>query len=404
VAAVLTPARAAALRRPGWLSLVGPAFAVSIGYVDPGNWASDLAAGGYGFRLLWVILAANAIAIVLQIAVTRVTIATGSDLATLIATRWTRYRFAFWAAFQGAVVATDLAEFTGIVLGLQLLFHLALAPSIAIGLAVVWVLLVVTGRRLRLFEAAMFAAIGAIAFAYVWLIGVLRPDPGAVAAGAVIPTIPDAAALLIVVAIIGATVMPHNLFLHSWLVRRRVDEFGDKLACERFFTRETIVALNLAALINGAILIVGASLHGANGSIGSAFTALSPHGGIDLAQLFGAALLVSGIAASATATLSGDSIVAAFSPVRIPAALRRAVAVLPAAALLLFKVDATMLLLWSQTALCVILPVALVPLLAILHRTEVAPGRNNSRRFFVMCAAATALCVILDAILLVQSI
>lgn len=403
--AVLAPAaRAAALRRPGWLALIGPAFAVSIGYVDPGNWASDLAAGAYGFRLLWVIVAANAIAVVLQVAVTRVTIATGDDLATLIATRWPRWRPAFWAAFQSAVVATDLAEFTGIVLGLQLLFHLSLAWSVGIGLAVVWLLLAVTTRRLRLFEAAMLAAIGAIALAYVWLIGVLRPDPGAVMQGAVVPVIPDAAALLVAVAIIGATVMPHNLFLHSWLVRRRVAAFGDRNACEKFFTRETIVALNLAALINGAILIVGASLHGGNGSINGAFAALGPHGGVDLSQLFGAALLVSGIAASATATISGDSIVAAFSPVRIPAALRRAVAVFPTAALLLAKVDATLLLLWSQTALCLLLPVALVPLLAILYRTEVARGRVDGRRFFAVCAGATALCIALDVVLLVQSI
>jgi len=392
------------LRRPGWLALIGPAFAVSIGYVDPGNWASDLAAGGYGFRLLWVILVANAIAVVLQIAVTRVTIATGQDLATLIANRWPRFRMAFWATFQGAVIATDLAEFTGIVLGLQLLFHLALGPSVGIGLGIVWLLLMITGRRLRLFEAAMLAAIGAIGLAYVWLLGVLQPNIGAVAQGAVVPVIPDSAALLIVVAIVGATVMPHNLFLHSWLVRRRVEDFGDRRACERFFTRETIVALNLAAFVNGAILIVGASLHGGNGSIDGAFAALAPHGGVNLSQLFGAALLISGIAASATATLSGDSIVAAFSPVRIPAALRRAVAVFPAAALLLVKVDATMLLLWSQTALCLILPIALVPLLAILYRTEVARGRLASRRFFAICTAATALCIILDAVLLVQTI
>jgi manganese transport protein len=403
--AVLAPAaRAAALRRPGWLALIGPAFAVSIGYVDPGNWASDLAAGGYGFRLLWVILAANAIAVVLQIAVTRVTIATGDDLATLIAARWPRWRPAFWTAFQSAVVATDLAEFTGIVLGLQLLFNLALGPSVALGLGIVWLLLAVTGRRLRLFETAMLAAIGGIAAVFVWLIGVLRPDPGAVAQGAVVPVIPDAAALLIVVAIIGATVMPHNLFLHSWLVRRRVAAFSDRRACERFFTRETIVALNLAALINGAILIVGASLHGVTGSIGSAFAALAPHGGMQLSQLFGAALLVSGVAASATATLSGDSIVTALSPVRFPAAARRAIAVFPAAALLLAKVDATLLLLWSQTALCLLLPIALVPLLAILYRTEVVRGRVNSRHFFALCSAATAVCVVLDAVLLVQSL
>jgi manganese transport protein len=402
--AVLTPARAAALRRPSWLALVGPAFAVSIGYIDPGNWASDLAAGAYGYRLLWVILAANAIAVVLQIAVTRVTIATGEDLATLIARRWTRFRFAFWGAFQGAVIATDLAEFTGIVLGLQLLFHLALAPSVAIGLGIVWALLAATGRRLRLFEIAMLASVATIALAYLNLIGVLRPDPRAVVQGTLTPTIPDPAALLIVVAIIGATVMPHNLFLHSWLVKRRCEGLGDRRACERFFTRETVIALNLAALINGAILIVGASLHGRTGTIDAAFAALAPLGGVNLSQLFGAALLLSGIAASATATISGDSIVAAFSPVRLPAALRRAVAVFPAAGLLLVRVDPTQLLLWSQTALCLILPIALVPLLAILYRTEVSARRNRARRFFALCAAATALCVALDLTLLYQSI
>src|ERR1700676_2688931 len=117
--AVLSPAIRGALRRPGWLALLRPAFAVSLGYVDPGNWASDLAAGAYGFKLLWVILGANAIAIVLQVAVTRVTIATGEDLATLIARRWQRFKAAFLVVFQGAIIATDLAEFTGIVLGLQ---------------------------------------------------------------------------------------------------------------------------------------------------------------------------------------------------------------------------------------------------------------------------------------------
>ena len=402
--AVLTPARAL-LRRPGWFALLGPAFAVSIGYIDPGNWASDLAAGAYRFSLLWVILAANGIAIVLQVAVTRVTIATGEDLASLISQRWPRYRSAFWFAFQGAVIATDLAEFTGIVLGLQLLFRLSIGWSVGIGLGIVWCLLLVTSKRLRLFEAAMLAAIGAIAFVFLDLIGVVRPDPAAVAQGAFLPSIPDAAAIVIIVAIIGATVMPHNLFLHSWLVKRRCESLGagDRRERERFFTRETIVALNVAALLNAAILIVGASLRNHPGSIGDAFAALAPLGGINLPQLFGAALLISGIAASATATLSGDSIVAAFSPVRIPAAVRRGIAVLPAAGLLLWHVDPTALLLWSQTGLCLILPVALIPLLAILHRVETTSQRAGRHRFFTVCALATVLCVALDVTLLAQT-
>jgi manganese transport protein len=402
--AVLTPARVA-LRRPGWPALLGPAFAVSIGYVDPGNWASDLAAGAYGFRLLWVILAANAVAVVLQIAVTRVTIASGEDLATMIARRWARFRIAFLVAFQGAIIATDLAEFTGIVLGMQLLFRLSLAWSIGIGLAIVWSLLVVTTPRLRLFQVAMLAAIGGIALAFVQLIGVMKPSASAVAQGAFVPVIPDAAAVLIIVAIIGATVMPHNLFLHSFLVKRRCEDLDldERRKCEKFFTRETIIALNLAALINGAILIVGASLHGHPASVGDAFAALVPAGGISLSQLFGAALLVSGIAASACATMSGDSIVKAFSPIPIPAAARRAIAVFPAAGLLLAHVDPTQLLLWSQMGLCLMLPVALVPLLAILYRTEV-DGSRASGRFFLACAFATGLCVALDLTMLVQNL
>jgi manganese transport protein len=403
--AVLSPARLG-LRRPGWLALLGPAFAVSIGYIDPGNWASDLAAGAYGFRLLWVVLAANAIAIVLQVAVTRVTIASGEDLATLIARRWKRFSGAFLVAFQGAIVATDLAEFTGIVLGMQLLFHLSLAWSIGIGLAIVWSLLIVTGSRLRLFQAAMLAAVAGIALAFVQLIGVVKPEAAAVAQGALLPTVPDAAAVVIIVAIIGATVMPHNLFLHSWLVKRRCENLDadERRACEKFFTRETIIALNIAALINGAILIVGASLHGHPASIGDAFAALTPAGGINISQLFGAALLISGIAASATATMSGDAIVGAFSPIPIPAAARRAIAVFPAAGLLLAHVDPTALLLWSQMGLCLILPVALVPLLAILYRSEVAAGRPAARRFFAVCSVATGLCIALDLTMLIQSL
>lgn len=309
-------------------------------------------------------------------------------------------------AFQGAVVVTDLAEFTGIVLGLQLLFQFSIGWSVGLGLGIVWCLLLVTSRRLRLFEAAMLAAIGAIAVVFLDLIGIVRPDAAAVAQGALLPSIPDAGAILIIVAIIGATVMPHNLFLHSWLVKQRCESLGegDRRARERFFTRETIVALNIAALLNAAILIVGASLHGHPTSIGDAFAALAPLGGINVPQLFGAALLISGIAASATATLSGDSIVAAFSPVRIPAPVRRAVAVFPAAGLLLWHVDPTMLLIWSQTGLCLILPIALIPLLAILHKTEAASPRSDRRRFFTMCAVATALCVALDVTLLAQTL
>jgi manganese transport protein len=399
------PIRAASRPRMGWLRLVGPAFAVSIGYIDPGNWAADFASSVYHFSLLWVILAANAIAVLVQLAVTRVTIATGMDFATLIRERWSKAAIPLWIVFEGAVIATDVAEFTGITLGAQLLFHLSTAASVAIGVVVVFALLCVGRGKLRLFDFAMIGVLTFVALAFCALVSIVHPDVMAVTRGTLVPTIPDRGAILVIVAIIGATVMPHNLFLHSALVKNRMDASPDakRTVLSRFFATETIVALTIATFVNGAILIVGASLHNTPTSIEQAFAQLRPLGNIDSSAIFGAALLLSGIAASSTATLTGDVIFGAFAPIRIPLAVRRAVTALPAAALLLAGADGTSMLLWSQTALCLVLPVALVPLLVLLHRTERAKERRGRGGFFVMCAAACAVCVVLDVALLWQS-
>lgn len=401
--ALLCPARPRSVSL-GSLRLLGPAFAVGIGYVDPGNWASDLAAGSYRFTLLWAILLANAIAIVLQIAVTRVTIASGSDFATLISRRWPRLSGAFWFVFQGAAMATDVAEFTGIVLGSQLLFGFSIVHAVLLGLSVIALLLFVGGRR-RTLDAVMIGAILAIGFVYVYLVSALHPDPGAIARGLAVPAIPDGGALLIIVAIVGATVMPHNLFLHSALINKRCEGASpeERRTAGRFFTGETLVALNLAAVINGAILVVGACLkNGEAASIQTTFGGLAQLTGSSGSALFGIALLISGIAASLGATLSGDYIFKAFSPVRVAPPLRRAVTVLPAAALLLAHFDPTSLLLWSQVALCLVLPAALLPLLGLVRKG--AGSARRPRSFFALCAFATGLCVILDAALLVQTL
>jgi manganese transport protein len=392
--------------RTAWLRLAGPAFAVSIGYIDPGNWAADLAAGVYHFSLLWVVLAANAIALVVQLAVIRVTVATGRDLASLIGERWGRYRVPLWLAFEGAVIATDVAEFTGITLGAQLLFHLTTALSAGIGVAVVFALLCAGRGKLRLFDVAMIGVLGLVAIAYVALLHAVNPDLAAVGRGALVPAIPDRGAVLVIVAIIGATVMPHNLFLHSALVRGRLDATPphERPGIGRFFSRETWVALNIAALINGAILIVGASVHGSDATIAGAFAHLQPLGGLDTSAIFGAALLLSGIAASTTATLTGDVIFGTFAPVRVPLAVRRAVTVLPAAGLLLVGTDGTAMLLWSQMALCLVLPVALAPLLVLLRESERDAGGRRRHGFFALCTATCAVCGVLDIALLWQSL
>jgi manganese transport protein len=221
--------------RSRWLRLLGPAFVVTIGYIDPGNWATDLGAGAYGYGLLWIVILANAIAVV-----------------------------------QVAVSYADRPHLEGL-------------------------------------EYALIAALGIVSLGCLYEIPIMHPAWGAVLLGATVPRVPDASALVILVGIIGATVM-HNLFLHSSLVLKSCAGVGDERKSRgRFFTRETLVALNVAAAINAAILIVGAALHGAGGSFQGAFAELVPLGAA-AAVVFSGALLVSGIAAATTATVSGDYI------------------------------------------------------------------------------------------------
>jgi manganese transport protein len=320
----------------------------------------------------------------------------------LIAERWPKAAPAFWSVFQLAAIATDIAEFTGIVVGSQLLFHLPTVVSVIAGFLIVYAVLFMGRKRPRTFDVAMIAALTAMAGAFAVLTGALHPSMSAVIAGAAIPNIPDAGALFVVVAIVGATIMPHNLFLHSALVHDRMRGMSqtERRGIGKYFTRETLVALNIAMLINGTILVVGACLGGESRSIEDAFGALHAING---SALFGAALLISGIAATATATMSGDYIFARFSKRDVSPFLRRTVTALPAAALLLLHVSPTALLLWSQCALCMILPVAVVPLLGLLRASVAAPSIGE-RNFFRLCVAATALCIALNLTLIYTSL
>jgi manganese transport protein len=375
--------------------LLGPAFAVSIGYVDPGNFATDLGAGTFGYRLLWVVGLANVVAIVLQLAVSDLTLASGEEFGALIARRWKRYSCVAWLTFQGAAIATDLAEFSGIVLGTQLLFRWSLVESVAAGLLIVASVMLATGKRTKVFEYAMIVALGAICIACIYQIPFVHPAWHAVVFGALIPHLPNTQALVMAVGIIGATVMPHNLFLHSALVRRSMGSGGPPTTANpshrRFFRSETLVALNVAAVVNAAILIVGAAVN-SGGSFHHAFAVLQPLGGI-LGTAFGGALLLSGIAASLTATVSGDYIFRSLAPLRVTPVVRRAVTILPAAAVIAAGVSIPGILVWSQVVLALILPLALVPLVVLLR---------EHRRGALLTALASLLCVTFDVVMIVQ--
>jgi manganese transport protein len=388
-----------------WLLLAGPAFAVSIGYIDPGNWATDLAAGVFGLRLLWVVVAANAMAIVLQVAVVRLTALAGNDLGTLIARGAPQLRMVFWSVFQLAAIATDLAEFTGITLGLSLLFHWPLPVCVCAGAAIVILALSNGNGRSRLLEGILIATVGVITLAFAYQLWYLHPAANAIAHG-MLPTVPSYAALVVVVGIIGATVMPHNLFLHSSMVHEKSGALprAERMERARFHSRETLVALNLATFINGGILVVGALLMHADGSVQNAFGAWVRAGAPLAATLFGAALLITGVAASVTATMSGDYIFRSFSPRRIPATIRRCVTLAPAGIALLAGADPTVMLIWSQVALSIILPVALVPMMLHYRKVHIEQGISLRHGLYAAAWTVTIICLAFDVVLLAQTV
>jgi manganese transport protein len=284
--------RAAGLRAAA--SFAGPAFLVSIGYMDPGNWGTDLAAGSrFGYSLLWVLVAANLTAIMLQYLSAKLGIATGQDLAAAVGSRLRApARVGYWLVAEGAMLATEMAEFIGVVVALRLLFGIGLAP--AIGLGAVLVLGLLASRSMRRIERTIFVLLGVIGGVYALEVAMARPSAGPILAGAAVPSL-NGSSLPVAVGILGAVVMPHNLFLHSGLIRSRCGGEPPRRVLRRS-TIETAVALNLALLINAAILIMAAATFGRHGvvvdSLGQAHETLRPMLGPLAAAGFAVALLV----------------------------------------------------------------------------------------------------------------
>jgi len=386
-------------------AIAGPAFAVSVGYVDPGNWATDLAAGRYAYTLLWAVVLASLMAMVVQAVVVRLTFATGESLALTIGRAWPRLRWVSFLVFQGAVVATDLAEFTGVVVGLRLVFGFDTIVASALGAALIITLLFLGNRGLRRIEIALMSFVGIIALAYVYEVHIVGVHLPSLFRGALLPIIPAPGAFALVVGIIGATVMPHNLFLHSAFIVERMDRplWNDKRTGATWFTRETVVALLLAMLINAAILIVGAVI-GGSGSIEQAYRTIAPLAGGAAALVFGVTLICAGLAASTTATIAGDVITRDLAPWNIRRWTRRIVTLAPAVALIVAGVDATSLLIWSQVALALALPLILVPLIVLSSRRDVVGALPLPRTLRGVAIVTALLCVAFDVALLVQAL
>lgn len=393
---------------------MGPGFLIAVGYMDPGNWATGLAAGSaYGYTLLSVVLMASLLAIVLQIMTARLGIATGKDLAQLCRERYSKpTTFGLWIMAELAVIATDLAELLGSAIALHLLFDIPIMLGIVLTVLDVLLILSLQQRGFRLIEAVVVTLITTITVCFVFELAVADPDWMAAVQG-LAPTsglLTDPTMLYLALGILGATVMPHNLYLHSALVHTRAIEHNDSAKREamRYASYDTVIALSFAFFINAAIVVLAASVFHANGKtdiaeIQDAYQLLTPMLGAGLAStLFAVALLASGQNATLTATLAGQVVMEGFLNIRLPAWQRRLVtrglAVIPAIAVTWYfgEHGTAALLVFSQVVLSLQLPFALVPLWAMTRDKGLMGSFTNPAWLTALAGFITLLIIVLN--------
>jgi manganese transport protein len=382
------------------LAMLGPAFVASIAYVDPGNFATNLQGGArYGYLLLWVVLVANLIAMLIQYLSAKLGIVTARNLPQHIRDRWPRpVTWGMWVQAEVMAMATDIAEFLGAALGLNLLFGVPLLPAGIITGAIAFAMLELQSRGFRRFELAITALLGIIFLGLLY--ETLRIGPSAHdALRGLIPGLSGSSSVYLAVGIIGATVMPHVIYLHSALTQGRVPAVNDQERSRllRFERVDVIVALGLAGLVNLAMLAIAAKLFHTPGLSGLS-TIPEAHeefgrlvgGGAALA--FAVALLASGASSSSVGTFAGQVVMAGFINVRIPVLLRRALTMAPALTILAFGVNPTDALVLSQVVLSFGIPLALIPLVMLTGRREVM-GVHVNRPLTTVLAWACAIVI-----------
>ncbi len=403
------------------LAYAGPGYLVSVGYMDPGNWATDIAGGSrFGYALLSVILLSNLMAILLQSLCVRLGVATGRDLAQTCRDYFSpRVNIALWVLCEIAIAACDLAELLGSAIALQLLFGLPLVWGICIMALDVIVLLLLQSKGFRYIEALVVTLVGIIAVCFAAEIFFSRPDAGGILLGYLPQSeiLRDPEMLYIAVGILGATVMPHNLYLHSSIVQTRAwhPTAEKKREAIKFGTIDSTVALWLALFINSAILIVAAATFHFSGyqdiaEIQDAYKLLSPVLGVSVASaIFAFALLASGQSSTLTATLAGQIVMEGFLQLRLPPWLRRLatrlLAIIPALiVIILFGEQSTSkLLVFSQVILSLQLSFAVIPLVMFTSDRRLMGEFVNPRWLKILAIAVSTIIVGLNAWLLLQT-
>ena len=393
------------------LSFVGPAVVASIAYMDPGNFATNIQAGaGYGYSLLWVVAVANIVAMLFQAMSAKLGLVTGRNLAELCRESLPRrYVYGMWGLSEIAAMATDLAEFVGGAIGVSLLLHLPMMASMLVTGAVTFGLLQFERKGFRPLELVIAALVGVIGLSYLAELLIAPVHWPSVFLHTFKPSIPDSNALTISVGIIGATVMPHVLFLHSGLTQNRVTPRNEleRSRLLKFSNIEVVLALGVAGLINMAMVIMASSAfhqgHSDIASIETAWHTLTPLLGGAAAGLFLAALIAAGISSSVVGTMAGQMIMQGFVGFRIPVGVRRLVTMVPAFAVVAWGVDATRALVLSQVVLSVALPVPMIALLWFTSRRALMGIYRNSRLTNVAAVVGTLAVLALNGVLLAQA-
>jgi manganese transport protein len=399
--------------RGAW-PFLGRAFIAAVAYVDPGNFATNMAAGArYGYLLLWVVLMANLMAMLIQSMSAKLGVATGKNLPEVCRERYSRpVSVLLWLQAEAIAMATDLAEFMGAAIGLQLLFDIALFPAALLTGAAAFGILTLQAKGFRQLEAVIAALIGVIVAAFSLQVVMAEPRPAGIAHGLFVPGFEGTESVLLAVGILGATVMPHVIYLHSALTQHRLvgatEEAKRRIA--RFERIDVVIAMTLAGIVNISMLVTAAAVFHSRGltEIGDDLTgvhaALGDYLGGSASALFGIALLASGLSSSSVGTLAGQVVMQGFINRRIPLFLRRFVTMIPALVIIAAGVDPSRALVISQVVLSFGIPFALVPLL-LFSRDRSLMGSLVNRRGTTAAATVVAAVIIgLNFFLLQQTL
>ena len=392
---------------------LGPAFIASVAYVDPGNFATNIQGGAkFGYTLLWVVVCSNLMAMLIQTLSAKLGIATGRNLAEVCRQVFPRpIVWTMWVLMEGVAMATDLAEFLGAALGFNLLFGIPLWIAGLITAATTFLILGLQVRGFRPLEAVISAMVGVIALCYVIETILDKPAWGDLLFHAVKPSFSGTESVLLSAGILGATVMPHVIFLHSSLTQDRivVDNPEMRRRLFRFELVDVVVAMGLAGFVNAAMLIMAAATFNRAGlghiaTIEEAHITLEPLLGAAASWVFAISLLVSGLSSSAVGTMSGQVIMQGFLKRYIPLWLRRGVTMLPSLIVIFIGLDPTRTLVISQVVLSFGLPFAVIPLVLFTRRNDLMGDLVNHRITTMVAWMVAALIVALNLYLLYQTL